>query len=565
MTSVATRAKSLAGSAKIASAGVRSTRQPLHEYSATPKDRFYFAMETLAGRWVSVQLTDGRTFDGILNCVDGTQGKGDEPLQRELILLIAKERLPLDAKVVKPEKMLAFKAEDIVMMEACDVNMFYDESAGGPVRNKGRVEADAEIEVADRARLGKERELVAATAWLDGAKTDGSLEGSASVAYKPGWDQFAVNEKLTGTQSNYSEELYTTKLCASDFSKDQIEHARRLAREIEGKATDNIHVAEERGQRPLAEADDMDEEDKYSTVLQTGRAGEKPVKQAAAKAPQAAPDEPTSSKLAVESKPTSKPAAQSGKAAIADAPPAAAARPPPPPPPPPPAAPPGSAAPASANSEVPTTAAPRSKLRAEAKAFVPGGGGRCMSTTTTPPQCMAGAPVGGMPPNGVAGMYAATNLGAMGGSPMMAGPQGGLMYAPMGSPQAMGLAPAGMGGPRSLGGMMMVQRPVIMVAGPGGQMVAAHGGMVQPGMAYPGGMMPMSAGGTLMGQAMPGGVILAGGPQGGMRPAGARPMAGPQQMMRPGMMPAGGQMQHGYMMPGPAPGGAYAPQGYPPM
>eukprot|EP00967_Tisochrysis_lutea_P018425 scaffold20896_cov33-Tisochrysis_lutea.AAC.2 len=486
--------------------------------------------------------------------------------------------------------------------------MFYDESAGGPVRNKGRVEADAEIEVADRARLGKERELVAATAWLDGAKTDGSLEGSASVAYKPGWDQFAVNEKLTGTQSNYSEvsvlalfravwltearacarahththttvdafllskfpfnahqELYTTKLCASDFSKDQIEHARRLAREIEGKATDNIHVAEERGQRPLAEADDMDEEDKYSTVLQTGRAGEKPVKQAAAKAPQAAPDEPTSSKLAVESKPTSKPAAQSGKAAIADAPPAAAARPPPPPPPPPPAAPPGSAAPASANSEVPTTAAPRSKLRAEAKAFVPGGGGRCMSTTTTPPQCMAGAPVGGMPPNGVAGMYAATNLGAMGGSPMMAGPQGGLMYAPMGSPQAMGLAPAGMGGPRSLGGMMMVQRPVIMVAGPGGQMVAAHGGMVQPGMAYPGGMMPMSAGGTLMGQAMPGGVILAGGPQGGMRPAGARPMAGPQQMMRPGMMPAGGQMQHGYMMPGPAPGGAYAPQGYPPM
>lgn len=226
-----------------------------------------------------MQLTDGRVFDGILNCVDGTQGKGDEPLHRELILLIAKERLALGDTVVKPEKLQAFKAEDIVMLEAVEVSMFQDDISSGPVRNKGRVEADTEIEVANRSRLGKERELVAATAWLDGGKGAAALESSSSVAYKPGWDQFAVNEKLTGTQSSYSDvsampaglplpcaplaprsqssatpapasspaaqrlvpvdrlaqELYTTKLRASDFSKEQIDHARRIAREIEGK------------------------------------------------------------------------------------------------------------------------------------------------------------------------------------------------------------------------------------------------------------------------------------------------------------------------------------------
>jgi hypothetical protein len=154
---------------------------------------------------VSVQLTDGRVFDGILNCVDGTQGKGDEPLHRELILLIARERLALTDKVVKPEKLMAFKADDIVMLEAVEVSMFHDEVTSGPVRNKGRVEADTEIEVADRSRLGMERELVAATAWLDGGKAGSALEGSSSGAYKPGWDQFAVNEKMTGAQSNYSD------------------------------------------------------------------------------------------------------------------------------------------------------------------------------------------------------------------------------------------------------------------------------------------------------------------------------------------------------------------------
>ena len=56
------------------------------------------------------------------------------------------------------------------------------------MRNTGRVEADSEIE-GDRSRLGQERELVAATAWLGEADGVGGLEEAhpaSAGAYKPG-------------------------------------------------------------------------------------------------------------------------------------------------------------------------------------------------------------------------------------------------------------------------------------------------------------------------------------------------------------------------------------------
>jgi len=151
-------------------------------------------------------------------------------------------------------------------------------------------------------------------------------------------------------------------------------------------------------------------------------------------------------------------------------------------------------------------------------------------------------------------------MGAMAGSQMMAAMGGGMMYSqgPMGSPQAMGMAPAGMGVPRP-GGMVMLQRPIMI--GPGGQQLGAQGGMLQPGMGYPAGMMPMGGGGGMMGQGVAGGIMMPGGLQPGIRPGGALPVGGPQQMMRPGMMPPGGQMQHGFIMAGPPPGAAYAPRG----
>ena len=64
----------------------------------------------------------------------------------------------------------------------------------------------------------------------------------------------------------------------STLSKAQMDRAERLAKEIEGTASRNIHVQEERGQ--VSEQDgDWDEEDKYSGVGIVGKANAKEHKQ----------------------------------------------------------------------------------------------------------------------------------------------------------------------------------------------------------------------------------------------------------------------------------------------
>lgn len=91
-----------------------------------------------------------------------------------------------------------------------------------------------------------------------------------------GWDQFAVNERNFGTQSTYNEEEYTTSIDRSHPEyKRRAAQADRLAKEIEGSAPSNAHVAEER-RGDADRADTRDEEEKYSGVarqLPTGSAG----------------------------------------------------------------------------------------------------------------------------------------------------------------------------------------------------------------------------------------------------------------------------------------------------
>ena len=83
-----------------------------------------------------------------------------------------------------------------------------------------------------------------------------------------GWDQFAANEKKFGITTDYKDEIYTTILDKSgnDFKKRE-QDAARIAKEIESKATNNPHVAQERGQRVSG---DDDEETVYSSVTRPG-------------------------------------------------------------------------------------------------------------------------------------------------------------------------------------------------------------------------------------------------------------------------------------------------------
>lgn len=83
------------------------------------------------------------------------------------------------------------------------------------------------------------------------------------------WDQFSANEKKFGIKATFDEDLYTTSLDKSNIDTKKQMEAERLAREIEGTATANIHLAEERGHKIEG---DFDEEDLYSGVMVKGGA-----------------------------------------------------------------------------------------------------------------------------------------------------------------------------------------------------------------------------------------------------------------------------------------------------
>lgn len=58
------------------------------------------------------------------------------------------------------------------------------------------------------------------------------------------WDQFETNEALFGVKSTFNEELYTTKLERGPQTRELEREALRIAKEIEGEDTQDLHLAE---------------------------------------------------------------------------------------------------------------------------------------------------------------------------------------------------------------------------------------------------------------------------------------------------------------------------------
>jgi len=118
----------------------------------------------------------------------------------------------------------------------------------------------------------REREL---QAWQPNTDAPGLPLGSADdtfgVTSNTSWDQFAVNEKLFGVKTNFDENVYTTKLDRSgpDF-RERERDAQRIANEILGTTTNNVHVLEERGH--IIDDTDSNEEEKYGAVVRGSNA-----------------------------------------------------------------------------------------------------------------------------------------------------------------------------------------------------------------------------------------------------------------------------------------------------
>lgn len=85
---------------------------------------------------------------------------------------------------------------------------------------------------------------------------------------KGSWDQFETNRQQFGVKSSYHENLYTTEIDRTDpdYSRNSA-RAQRVADEILGQTSKNIHLQEERDH--ITKDTDMDEETRFSSVLDT--------------------------------------------------------------------------------------------------------------------------------------------------------------------------------------------------------------------------------------------------------------------------------------------------------
>ena len=217
---------------------------------------------------MTITLKGGGLFDGILStgwwdeagCPEDAKGK-----QAGVVMKVVRQ-------VVGPEELVAeavarrvFKRTDMVSLVIKDADLYNDERTVVARSIGDGVLADTEIEVAGRG-AGEDRELVRATTWLsEETALDADLSMSKGGSTR-NWDQFAVNERL-GHRSNYSDDLYTTKLTMDKYTPEQLAKAQAMAAEIEKKGSTNKHVLEERGLKELDDNDDEDEEAKYSMVL----------------------------------------------------------------------------------------------------------------------------------------------------------------------------------------------------------------------------------------------------------------------------------------------------------
>ncbi|KAJ3144991.1 hypothetical protein HDU86_001311 [Geranomyces michiganensis] len=151
---------------------------------------------------------------------------------------------------------MVFKAKDIRSFTCCNPDM---SAILAPL--PGNKEDTA---ISGRSGPIRERTLQKWAPDDSSAPALGLEESSSGIG---AWDQFATNERKFGVTTDFDEHMYTTTVDKSDPNYKQREaQAIRLAREIERGPANNAHVAEERN-LDMTGAENMDEEDRYSSVI----------------------------------------------------------------------------------------------------------------------------------------------------------------------------------------------------------------------------------------------------------------------------------------------------------
>lgn len=229
--------------------------------------RLIYMQTCLIGQHVEVEKIDGHVYSGIFHAavMDNEYGvilkmarlvrEGPHSVQGDSVRQAARN---------PPIRTYVISGKDFVQIVAKDVSLSGDSLANIRVR-ENHTELVTDSVVSQGWHRESEREL---KPWKPDDEFYDPTSTSLSNTWRSrNWDQFEANKSLFGVETTFDEELYTTKLVRGPELREREREAQRIALEIVGQQTRNVHVAEERGVQLAPELESMDEESKYSSVL----------------------------------------------------------------------------------------------------------------------------------------------------------------------------------------------------------------------------------------------------------------------------------------------------------
>ncbi|XVE88654.1 hypothetical protein DITRI_Ditri19aG0086800 [Diplodiscus trichospermus] len=233
-------------------------------YESNSRDRLVYLTTCLIGHQVEVHVKNGSIYTGIFHATDAEKDFGIILKMARLIKDGTLRGHKAIAEFVSkaPSKILIIPAKELVQVIAKDVAVTRDGFASELQHDKHQ-EILIDSAISQSRHVEVERELEPWVPDEDDPQCP-ELENVFDGPWKRNWDQFETNQKLFGVKSTFNEELYTTKLERGPQMRELEKEAMRIAREIEGEETQDLHLAEERG----IDHDnfDIDEEMRFSSV-----------------------------------------------------------------------------------------------------------------------------------------------------------------------------------------------------------------------------------------------------------------------------------------------------------
>ncbi|XP_021648996.2 polyadenylate-binding protein-interacting protein 3 isoform X4 [Hevea brasiliensis] len=233
-------------------------------YESPSRDRLVYLLTCLIGHPVEVHLKNGCICSGTYYTTN---------VEKEFAIVLKMARMTKDVSFrgqkaetlsKAPSKSLIIPGKEVVQVIAKDVSVTMD-GINHELQCEKQQELMIDSFISQSRHVEVEREL---EPWVpdEDDRQCPELENIFDGPWNSrGWDQFETNEMLFGVKSTFDEELYTTKLKRGPDMRELEKEATRIAREIEGEDTQDLHLAEERGIH-LHENLDIDEETRFSSV-----------------------------------------------------------------------------------------------------------------------------------------------------------------------------------------------------------------------------------------------------------------------------------------------------------